>query len=139
MKIILQDKQTYILSCSRNEEIMEELKGFAKNNNITAATFSIIGAIKELELAWYDVDIKEYTTKTFLDKLEIVSMTGNIALLDNDIIVHTHGVFSDKDMQTMGGHINKVVVSAACEITLQKLDGVIKREYSEDIGLNLMK
>ena len=139
MKIILKDNNTYVLSCSRDEEIMSEIKKFAEKNNIEAASFSIIGAAKEVELAWYDVDIKEYTTKTFTEKLEIVSMTGNVGVMDKDTIVHSHGVFSNKEMQTMGGHINKVVVAAACEITLEKLEGAIKREYSKEIGLNLME
>lgn len=118
---------------------MSKLKKFAEENKITAASFSIIGAAKEVELAWYDVDVKEYTTKTLKEKLEIVSMLGNVGVMDKDTIVHSHGVFSNKEMQTMGGHINKVIVAAACEITLQKLKGTIKREYSEEIGLNLMK
>ena len=139
MKLILLDNNTYILSCSRGEEITSELKKFAEINKITAASFSVIGAVKEVELAWYDVDVKEYSTMVFSEKLEIVSMSGNIGVMNGDIIVHSHGVFSDKEMQTVGGHINKVVVAAACEITLQKLEGTIKREYSEEIGLNLMK
>ncbi|MCP6726478.1 MAG: DNA-binding protein [Patescibacteria group bacterium] len=139
MKVILKDNNTYILSCARDEEIMSELKKFAEKNNIKAASFSIIGASKEVELAWYDVDIKEYTTKVFKEKLEILSMLGSIGIMNGDIIVHSHGVFSNKKMQTMGGHVNKVVVAAACEIILQKLKGTIKREYSKEIGLNLME
>lgn len=139
MKTILKDNNTYILSCARNEEIISELKKFAEKNNIKAASFSVIGASQEIELAWYDVDIKEYTTNVFSEKLEIVNMTGNIGVMNEDIIVHSHGIFSNKEMQTMGGHVNKAVVAAACEITLQKLEGKINREYSKEIGLNLME
>ena len=139
MKIILKDTHTYILSCLRGEEIMSELKKFAEKNKIHAASFSIIGASQEVELAWYDVDIKEYTVKVFKEKFEIVSMLGNISIMNGDTVVHSHGVFSNKKMQTMGGHVNKAVVAAACEITLQKLEGKINREYSKEIGLNLME
>ena len=139
MKTILKDNNTYILSCSRGEEVLGELKKFVRKNKIEAASFSVIGAANKIELAWYDVDIKEYTTEQFEEKLEIVSMLGNIGMMKGDIIVHSHGVFSNQEMQTMGGHVNEVVVAAACEITLQKLKGTIKRVYSEEIGLNLME
>ena len=139
MKIILKDNNAYILSCLRGEEIMSELKKFAEKNKIHAASFSTIGASQEVELAWYDVDIKEYTVKVFKEKLEIVSMLGNLSVMNGDIIIHSHGVFSSKEMKTMGGHVNKAVVAAACEITLQKLEGKINREYSKEIGLNLMQ
>ncbi|MDP6704596.1 MAG: DUF296 domain-containing protein, partial [archaeon] len=63
---------------------------------------------------------------------------GNIAKLGEETVTHNHGVFSDKDMNTYGGHVNKLVVAAACEISLTRIEGRIERKYSEEIGLNLM-
>ena len=139
MRIILQESDHYILSCARGEELMAELKKFANENNIRAGIFSVIGAAQELELAWYDVDAKQYTKKAVFGKYEIASLIGNIAKAKGEIIIHNHGVFSNKEMAVVGGHINKLVVAAACEIYLQKLEGEIEREYSEEIGLNLMR
>lgn len=138
MKIILQEGDQYILSFARGEELMTGLKEFAEENNIKAAVFSVIGAAQELELAWYDVDVKQYTKQSFFGKYEIASLIGNIATMQSKIIVHNHGVFSDREMKTIGGHMNKLVVAAACEIHLQKLEGKLEREYSEEIGLNLL-
>lgn len=48
-------------------------------------------------------------------------------------------LFSDKDMQTVAGHVNTMKVSAACEVFLIKLDGKIEREFDETTGLKLLK
>ena len=138
MKVILQDNNEYILSCAKGEEIIQELTRFCEEGSIEAAKFTIIGAINEVELAWYDVHNKKYETKTLKEDLEIAGLFGNIAVMDGNTMVHNHGVFSDRDMKVYGGHVNKAVVAAACEGMLTKLIGKIERKYSEEIGLNLM-
>ena len=138
MKRILQDKNTYVLSLKRGEELIEGIKEFCKEYRIEAAFFQAIGAANEVELAWYDLGAKQYVTRFFQENLEIVSLTGNVSKLGNELVVHSHGVFSNKDMETKAGHVNKAVVSGACEIILTRLEGKIDRAFDEDTGLNLM-
>ena len=138
MKRILQDKNTYVLSLKRGEELIEGIKEFCKEYRIEAAFFQAIGAANEVELAWYDLGAKQYVTVLFQENLEIVSLTGNVSKMGNNIVIHSHGVFSNKAMETKGGHVNKAMVSGACEITLWRLEGTIDRVFDEDTGLNLM-
>ncbi|MBI4159907.1 DNA-binding protein [Candidatus Wolfebacteria bacterium] len=55
------------------------------------------------------------------------------------VVIHAHGSFSDKEMKVVAGHVKRLVVSATCEIFLTAMDGKLEREYSEEIGLNLLK
>jgi len=98
----------------------------------------VIGAVSEVELAWYDLLAKQYVTALFQEDLELVSLTGNVSKLGNDLLVHNHGVFSNKAMETKGGHVNRAVVSLACEVVLTRVEGTIVRAYDEETGLNLM-
>lgn len=139
MKEVLKDGRRITLSFEPGEEVMGELKKYCKGEGIEAGQFWVIGAVGEIELAWYDLEQKEYVTKTVTDSLEIAGVTGNVATMDGEVIIHAHGTFSDKDMQVVAGHVNSMTVSAACEVFMIKLDGQIEREYSEDLGLNLMK
>jgi len=107
--------------------------------------FFAIGATKEISIAWFDIHAKEYVQREIQQELEIISLLGNVAvgnglpaLEAGEVIVHAHGSFSDKDMQVMAGHVNKLIVGAACEIVLEKIEGKIEKGYDSETGLRLM-
>lgn len=138
MKLILQDKNEYVLKAGVGEEVIGGLQEFCKEQGVEAASFWAIGAAKEVKLGWYDVEAKKYTWKEVQAKLEIVSLLGNVAVMKGETLVHAHGSFSDETMQMMGGHVAKMVVGAACEIFLTQYAGKIEKAHDEDTGLNLM-
>ncbi len=138
METILKEDNKFILRFDKDEEVINGLVSFCNESSITAGFFSGIGACKEVELSSYDVDKKEYFSKSFQEKLEIVSLTGNVAKMEEKTIIHCHGSFSDPNMELIGGHVKKLIVSATCEILLILFDGKIERKYSKDIGLNLL-
>lgn len=138
MKRILQDKNTYVVSGKRGEELMEGIRDFCKEYGIEAGFFHALGAVGEVELAWYDLRAKQYVTALFQEGLELVSLTGNVSKRAGELVVHSHGVFSNKAMETKGGHVNRAVISGACEVMLTKLEGTIERAYDKETGLNLM-
>lgn len=133
-----QQKNSYTLVLEKGENIIKTLKKFLSQKDIKAAHFSAIGAISEVDLGFYNLDIKQYTTKKFLEPLEIASMTGNVSELDGEIIIHCHGVFSKKDFSTIGGHVNESTVAATCEVFINQLDGKLHRKHDPKIGLNLL-
>jgi predicted DNA-binding protein with PD1-like motif len=145
MKIILHDKNTYVLKANVGEEVIGQLQEFCKEQKIGAAKFFAIGSAKELKLGWYDVATKEYTWQEFSEELEIISLLGTIAWKPFDlaqgkeVIAHAHGSFSNRQMQVVGGHVAKLVVGAACEIVLEKFEGHIEKAYDDQTGLNLMQ
>lgn len=139
MEIIKNQKNKYILRIDRGEEVIEQLKYFCEENDIKAAFFNGIGATDEVDLSWYDVDEKKYETKHLDKKMEIVNLTGDIAEHEEKMIIHVHGIFANRDMTTQAGHIDKLVVSATCEIVLETFEGKIEREYDPKTGLNLFK
>lgn len=139
MKLILCDKNKYVLRANVGEEVIGALQEFCKKEGIDAGEFLAIGAAKEVKLGWYDVDAKEYTWKEYKEKLEIVSLLGNIARKGSEVIAHAHGSFSNQQMQVVGGHVAKLVVAGACEIVLEKFDGHIEKAFDEETGLNLMQ
>lgn len=138
MKIIIQKTDDYLLRFDRGEEVFALLKNFCNEQKITAASFQAFGAVEEVTISYYDLATKTYLDQTFHEDLEIVSVLGNISVRQDAIVVHAHGSFSDRAMQVRGGHIKKMIISATCELTLQKFEGKIERKYDEGTGLNLM-
>lgn len=138
MKAILQDKTKHILRLEKDEEVFAELIKYAQANNIAAAYFSAIGTCSAVELGFYNAFLKEYRRKPFLENLEIVSLSGNLGILSGQPVIHAHGVFSDNEFGTKGGHIFSVKVLATCEVYLDILNGTLTRTQDPVFNLNLL-
>ena len=139
MKIILQNKNVLLLRFDLDEDIISGLAYFCSQQQITAGSFSVIGAAKEVIISYYNLETKKYQDKTIAKDIEIVGVLGNIATMDGKTMVHAHGSFSDETFVLQAGHIKKLVISATGEVILHVFDGVIERAYDERTGLNLMK
>ena len=139
MKLILQEGNISILKINHREEVCEELTRWAREHNVRAATFFFLGATDEVELWWYNTAKKKYYKKTFREQWEITGGLGNIARKDGEPLIHMHGTFSNKEYRLYGGHINKMVISGACEVRAEVFQGSIEKAHDEETGLNLMQ
>lgn len=138
MEKIQKTSQSVILRLDAGEELRATIEEFCAKENIHAAWVEAIGSTEELELAYFDTHAKEYKTKRFEDFLEIVQASGNIALKDGKPFAHLHGTFSRESMETLGGHIQKCVISATAEVYLRPLEGHMERQYDDETGLFLL-
>lgn len=139
MKLILKENNKYVIRFDRGEEVIEGMEIFCQKRKINAGFFWGLGAAQKVALSHYDVGAKKYSDKIIHQKLEIISLLGNIARMKDQILIHAHGVFSDKNMRALAGHVKKLVVAATCEIFMESLKEKIERQYSQTIGLNLIK
>lgn len=138
MKTILQDGRRRVLRFDKDEELMSGLAQYAKDNKIPGAYFSAIGSCTSMELGYFNIFLKEYRKKQFLDNLEILSLTGTLAQLNGEPSVHAHGSFASNDFGMLGGHVFKMVVLATCEVVLIVFDQPLNREANADFNLNLL-
>mgnify|MGYP000097225255 CR=1 FL=1 len=135
MEVVNNSEKSYILRLDPGEELRGVVEKFCSDNSIELAWVSALGACGELELAYYNLDTKEYETKFFTERLEIATIVGNTVLKDGKQFMHAHGTFSDPEMKVMGGHINRCVISATCEVYISKQEGSMERCYDEPTGL----
>ena len=125
----------YFIYIEKNEKVMDTLTRFCKKEGISNARISGIGAIMESEIGAYDTVGKEYLRKQFPDVLELVSFEGNVTLKDGEPFVHAHVVFSNHEMNTLGGHLFEMSVAAVGEFFLRKFENNAYRKLNEDVGL----
>jgi len=128
----------YVITWSRGEEVLTSLREFLASKNIRAGHFTGLGAAESLEFGFYNLETKEYEQRRTNYDVEILSLTGNVAMMDGNYIVHMHGVFGKRDFSAFGGHVFSIQVSGACELHLTVLDGLMDRAYDEATGLNLL-
>jgi hypothetical protein len=139
MKVVLKDAGSFVLRFDANEEVLEELRQFCQKKQCSAAWFSAIGAASEVTIAFWNPRTKVHEERTMTEPLEIVSLTGNVSSLNGHTAIHAHGSFADYGHRTWGGHANRVVVSATCEMVLFPITGTLKRTPDLDTRLNLLR
>lgn len=123
----------------RGEEIVEALMELCKKENIRLASVSAIGAVSEATLGCFNTAEKKYYSNDFTGTYEIASLGGNVSTMDGEVYLHLHCVLADINCKTVGGHLNRAVVSATCEMAIDIVDGEVDRSFSDEIGLNLLK
>lgn len=130
--------EEHFLVLKRGQQVAGEIIAFCRKKKISSAYFSAIGAVSSAEIAFYDINAKKYSFKTFSEDLEICSMAGNVAVMKGELVLHAHAAFSDRKMETKGGHLKDAVVSGTCEVFLVPLKERLEREFDEGTGLNLI-
>lgn len=126
-----------LLRLEKGEEVISSLTKFCKSQRIDNAYFSGLGSIENPTLAHYKVSTKKYSEKKIEGIFELLTITGNVALFNDEPLIHSHVIISDEEMQTRGGHLVSATVSATVEIHLRILDSVYTKSQDEEIGLKL--
>jgi uncharacterized protein len=133
------DGYNWLVRLERGEQLIASLVQLAKQEKITGAWISGLGAAEALELGYYDLDAKRYNWKKIDELLEITSLQGNLAWDGEEPVIHIHGTFSGKDMQAIGGHVKELVVGGTCEILLHRwYEAGLKRSQDPATGLKLL-
>ena len=130
---------TIVARIDRGEEILTALQEIAEAEGIQLASISALGAINDFTVGVYNVDEKQYHANDFKGNFEIVSLTGTVSTMDGRFYAHLHMSAGDEKGQVFGGHLNRAVVSAVCEMVITVIDGTVDRSFSPEIGLNLFR
>lgn len=130
---------TIVARIDRGEEILAAVREIAGAEHIQLASVSALGATNDFTVGVYNVDEKQYHANDFKGNFEIASLTGTINTMDGEFYTHLHMSAGDEKGQVFGGHLNRAVVSAVCEMVITVIDGVVDRRFSEEIGLNLFR
>ena len=130
---------TVLLRIDRGEEIVDKVREVAEKEHIRLAEISALGATDDFTVGVYDVESRHYDQKRFTGPHEIVSLTGTITEKDGAFYQHLHMSAGNKDCAVVGGHLNRAVVSATCEMVIRVIDGAVDRRPDPATGINLIR
>ena len=130
---------TIVVRIDKGEEILENIKAIALKENIKLANTNALGAVSEFTVGVFKTDEKKYYSNEFKGYFEIVSLTGTINTMNGEYYSHLHMSAGDDTGKVFGGHLNRAIVSATCEMIINIIDGNVDRYFDEEIGLNLFK
>ena len=131
--------KTIVVRIDRGEEILDKIRELAIAENIKLASVTALGATNDFTVGVFNTDEKKYYANEFKGAFEIVSLTGTINTMDGQFYTHIHMSAGNDKGEVFGGHLNRAMVSATCEMTVTVIDGEADRYRDDDVGLNLFK
>ena len=128
----------YIIRLDAGEKIVATLLSLCERDGIGSGFFNGLGAVGESELGHFDPATGDYSWVKLSGPYEIVSLYGNITVVDGKPFIHAHAALSDNTFAVRGGHLREAFVSVTCEITLTRFRDDIGRKKDEATGLFLL-
>jgi predicted DNA-binding protein with PD1-like motif len=128
-----------VIRLDRGEKLIENLNQLAMSENLQSAWLQGLGGAQSVELGFYDLETQQYNWRTFAKLMEITSLQGNLAWIDDQPKWHVHGALSGRDFGAIGGHVKELVVGGTCEIRLSFLGDIpLRRRTDTATGLQLL-
>lgn len=134
----VQSGNSQVLILQRGEELIESLNSFAAEQKLNSAWLSGLGGAGRVELGFYDLNKRDYDWQVYDGPLEILSLTGNLTIVDGQPFWHVHGVFSGTDFQAIGGHVRNMEVELTAELHITPLKTLLTRTFDDQTGLKLI-
>ena len=132
-------KNHIIVRLDVGEEIISSIMNILKNEKISFATITGIGATNDFTVGTYDVTNQFYKKSNYKGVYEIVSLLGNTSTMNNEPYIHIHMSAADKNNNVVGGHLNEAYISATAEIVLEIIEANVDRIKDPNTGLNIFR
>jgi len=137
MKYASLSDTSYVLRLELGDDIVDSIQQFCANLGIANASVQGIGSVKSPKLAHYSIETKQFTELTIPGILEITSLLGNIALVEDRPLAHLHVTLSNEAMQTYGGHMIKGECSATLELIVTSYPSQHTKAHDDEVGLSV--
>ncbi|MBD8959197.1 MAG: DNA-binding protein [Clostridiales bacterium] len=131
--------KTVVARIDRGEEILDKLHELAEKEHIKLASVQALGATNDFTVGVFNTETRQYAANRFTGSFEIVSLVGTVNTMDRQFYAHLHMSAGNEKGEVFGGHLNRAVVSATCEMVLHLIDGTVDRRFDADTGLNLFR
>jgi predicted DNA-binding protein with PD1-like motif len=133
-------ERNFILIFETGDEVMSLLEKFAKEQGLSAAHFSAIGAFQNGAVGYFDWEKKDYRRIPITEQVEVVSLLGDIAEGEKQQPkVHAHVVLGKSDGSAMAGHLLEAQVRPTLELVLTESPAHLRRRHDATTGLALIK
>ena len=132
------DIKTYLLVFHTGQEVMKGLLAFARKHKLVAGHLTGIGAVSDAVIGYFDPQTKTYLRHHEKGQAEVLSLTGNLALYENQPFFHVHVALGERDGSARGGHLFEMTVRPTVELVLTTYPRPVRRKIDPETGLPLL-
>jgi predicted DNA-binding protein with PD1-like motif len=109
-------ERTYAVIFGKGDEIMSGLTNFAVREKLVAGHFTAIGALERARFGWFDRAQNAYLDIPIDRQVEMISLIGDVGLVNGAPAIHAHGAVGLPDGQVHGGHMLEAIVWPTLEL-----------------------
>jgi predicted DNA-binding protein with PD1-like motif len=132
-------QRTFVLVFDQGDEVLENLLSFAREHRLSAAEFTGLGALSDAVLGYFDWRKKDYSRIPIEEQVEVLNLTGNVALADGEPKLHPHIVIGKADGTAHGGHLLEAHVRPTLEVIVTESPAHPHRRSDPETGLALLR
>ena len=132
------EAKTYLLVFRTGQEVMKGLVAFARQHGLAAGHLTGIGAVSDAVIGYFDPQAKTYLRNHEPGQAEVLSLTGNLALYDNEPFFHVHVALGRRDGSARGGHLFAATARPTAEVVLTVYPKLVRRKIDPETGLPLL-
>jgi predicted DNA-binding protein with PD1-like motif len=127
----------YLIRLYPGEELVDTLNQWTKMIGLLGGTVEGLGGVRNVTLAYFDLDKKSYHQWSNPGNWELVQLWGNLTLRDGEPFWHVHVAISDRDGNCRGGHLISAEISVTAELVIRPWQDTIQRALDNNTGLSL--
>lgn len=132
--------RTFAVILESGDEAMSSLDAFAREEELTGAQITAIGAFENAVLAYFDWPTKQYEEIPVDEQVEVASLVGDIGVdEDGKPALHIHIVLGRRDGRAVAGHLLRARVRPTLEVLIVETPRHLTRRRDNDSGLNLIR
>jgi uncharacterized protein len=128
----------WALVFDKGDDPVAELERFAREQRLTAASLTGIGAFEEVVLGFFDRDRRDYDEIPIRQQVEVLSLAGDVAVEGDGPRVHVHVVVGKRDGSAHGGHLLRGRVWPTLEVVLTESPAELRTAHDPETGLALI-
>jgi len=131
-------QRTFAVVFDSGDEVIAGLQRLAAEERLSAASFTAIGALAYVVLGYFDLEKRDYIRIPIDEQVELLSLTGNVALSGGERKIHAHVVVGRADGTAHGGHLLEGRVQPTLEVVLVESPAHLVRVTDARTGLALL-
>jgi predicted DNA-binding protein with PD1-like motif len=132
------DTKSYLLEFRTGQEVMKGLLAFARKHKLVAGHLTGIGAVSDALIGYFDPEKNAYLRHHEKGQAEVLSLTGNLALYNDEPFFHVHVALGLRDGSARGGHLFEATVRPTVELVLTASAKPVRRKIDRETGLPLL-
>ncbi len=133
-------QRTYVVVLETGDEVMECLTRFVREQGVSAAQITAIGAFSGVVLRYFDWETKKYRDIPVNEQVEVASLMGDVAESpDGNSSLHIHLVVGRRDGTAMAGHLGTGHVRPTLEVIVTESPVHLRKRKDAESGLALIR